>query len=161
MRTRAAAARSCNWASRTGRWPTSTSVGAGPERPRRAGQPGRRVRPAGDYDAAGRLRGGTCGRPCRHPGLHEPGNPISSRGEFDRALADLDVAVRLEPDSARTRNLRGSVHAERGSREKAVADFSERLDPGYAPAWYNRGLAWAEEVSASPRPSGTSPRRFG
>ena len=64
--------------------------------------------------------------------------------EWDRALADLDAAIRLAPDDPRSHHLRGVVLARKKELVKAIAEFSEaiRLDPAFALAFRDRGLAW-------------------
>ena len=66
---------------------------------------------------------------------------LAGQGEVDRALADFNAAIRLEPGNPRPYNHRGNLLADRGRGAEALADFSEaiRLDPGYALAWYNLG----------------------
>jgi tetratricopeptide (TPR) repeat protein len=62
-------------------------------------------------------------------------------GEYDRALADLDMAARLTPSDVGVVYNRGLARAQLGDAPGAVADFSEviRLDPTLARAWYARG----------------------
>jgi len=64
--------------------------------------------------------------------------------EWERALADLDEAIRLAPADASNHHLRALVHLQRQELDTAIAGFSEsiRLDPGLAAAYRDRGLAW-------------------
>lgn len=64
-------------------------------------------------------------------------------GELDIALADLNEAVRLSPESAIYGN-RGRIWEAKGEFDKAIADYDEalRLDPANATAHHNRGMAW-------------------
>ena len=64
--------------------------------------------------------------------------------EWDRAIADLDEAVRLAPDEPRGRHLRGRARAETKALDAAIADYTEaiRLDPKLAVAFRDRGIAW-------------------
>jgi tetratricopeptide (TPR) repeat protein len=64
--------------------------------------------------------------------------------DWDRALADLDEAIRLAPGEPRSHHLRGKARAEKKQLEAAIADYTEaiRLDPNLALAFRDRGLAW-------------------
>jgi len=71
------------------------------------------------------------------------GRAWSEKGEYDRAIRDLDNAVRLAPNFAEAFNYRGVANVSQGQYEHAIQDFDQavRLDPNYAIAIYNRGLA--------------------
>ena len=62
-------------------------------------------------------------------------------GEYDRAIADFDASIRLDPANAWTFNNRGSAWYFRGDPDRAIADFDEAIqrDPAYALAYHNRG----------------------
>ena len=64
--------------------------------------------------------------------------------DWERALADLDAAIRLAPADAKSHHLRALVLVQKQQLDKAIAGFSEaiRLDPGLAVAYRDRGLAW-------------------
>jgi tetratricopeptide (TPR) repeat protein len=64
---------------------------------------------------------------------------------YDEAIADMDAAIALNPDSA-------SLYVERGQRimltyewDRALADYNHALalDPAYADAYYYRGILYA------------------
>jgi tetratricopeptide (TPR) repeat protein len=66
------------------------------------------------------------------------GDPI----DVDRAIADMNEAIRLNPKDAGTYNDRGFIYYDGlGEFDLAIADFSEaiRLDPNLLKAYYNRG----------------------
>jgi tetratricopeptide (TPR) repeat protein len=67
------------------------------------------------------------------------------RGEYDRALNDLDAAMRLDTKSVSAVRRRGGCWLAKGEYEKALRDFDEalRLDPKNARAFNNRGTLWA------------------
>jgi lipoprotein NlpI len=71
------------------------------------------------------------------------GRAWSEKGEYDRALHDLDNAIRLDPGFAEAFNYRGVANVSQGQYEHAIEDFDRAvgLDPNYAIAIYNRGLA--------------------
>ena len=68
-------------------------------------------------------------------------------GRFDRAIADLDEAIRLDPNFAVAYNNRGDAYRQKGELERAIADFNEalRLDPNITPAYTLRGLAYEKK----------------
>jgi tetratricopeptide (TPR) repeat protein len=67
-------------------------------------------------------------------------------GELERAIADYDEAVRLDPENNLVYSYRGLVYKELGEYENAIADYDEaiRLNPDYAYAYYNRGSAYSD-----------------
>ena len=68
------------------------------------------------------------------------GNAHRDKFDYDRALADYNGAIKLDPKHAYPRNNRGIVHRMKGNFESAIADFSEaiKLDPRHAGALSNR-----------------------
>ena len=75
------------------------------------------------------------------------GYAYSTTGQYDRAIADFDQAVRLDPKFTLALNNRGDAHnqADRQS-DRAIADFDQaiRLDPGFASAFNNR--CWSRAI---------------
>jgi tetratricopeptide (TPR) repeat protein len=63
------------------------------------------------------------------------------KGDNDRAIADFNQAIRLDPKSALTFKNRGDAYTNKGGYDRAIADYSEaiRLDPNNALAFCNRG----------------------
>ncbi len=59
--------------------------------------------------------------------------------EIDRAIADYDTVLRLDPTLADVFNTRGELWRRKGDRPKALADFGAaiRLDPQHAAARAN------------------------
>lgn len=72
------------------------------------------------------------------------GHGLTEKRELDRALADLDEAVRLDPAYACAYTNRGRVYAFRRDLDRAIADYDAaiRIDPAFALAYNNRGDAW-------------------
>jgi tetratricopeptide (TPR) repeat protein len=72
------------------------------------------------------------------------GYGLTEQREFDRALADLNEAVRLDPAYACGYSNRGRVYALKRDLDRAIADYDEaiRIDPSFALAYNNRGGAW-------------------
>ena len=55
------------------------------------------------------------------------------------ALAEVEEAIRIKPDSAQAYHQRGLIYDEMGDLEKAVADYQKvtQLDPSFTEAWQN------------------------
>jgi lipoprotein NlpI len=72
------------------------------------------------------------------------GRSHANNGDYDRAIADYNEAIRLDPENASAYNSRGNANQAKGDHDHAIADYTEaiRLDPKYAPAYNNRGLTW-------------------
>lgn len=62
-------------------------------------------------------------------------------GRLDRALADLNTALLLDPEYAVGYNNRGNLHARMGNLDAALADHAQavELEPDYIEAWFNLG----------------------
>ncbi len=76
----------------------------------------------------------------------ERAHACEEQGEFENALRECELAIRLAPDLADAHNLRGVLLEELGRREEAVAAYREavRLDPAFDEARENLGEADAE-----------------
>jgi len=63
---------------------------------------------------------------------------------LDRAIADFDQAIRLDPKNPNTYTLRGMAWEAKGDFDRAIADFDQaiRLDPKNTDAYTVRGIAW-------------------
>ena len=66
-----------------------------------------------------------------------------ARHEFDKAIADLDEAVRIEPKNGLAFSNRGWVLGQQGQYERSIADLDNaiKLMPNLAKAYNNRGFA--------------------
>lgn len=64
------------------------------------------------------------------------------KGEDDRALADYNKSIELNPSNSVVYNDRGNVWVDKGQYNQAMADYDQsiRLDPTYAKAFTNRGV---------------------
>ena len=71
------------------------------------------------------------------------GRALSDEAQYERAIQDFDLAIKLDPDYPDAFNHRALAYAGQGDYERAIKDFDEavRLDPNYAIAIFNRGLA--------------------
>jgi lipoprotein NlpI len=83
----------------------------------------------------------------------EPENAVSyfdrglaygRKGMVDRAIQDLDQAIRLNPDFAEAYSNRGNAYNVKGAYDLAIQDLDQaiRLNPDLALAYYNRGNAY-------------------
>jgi len=72
------------------------------------------------------------------------GRAWSDRGDYDRAIADFNQAIRLDHNYADAFNNRGVAYSGRGDPARAIPDFDRaiQIDPHYAIAIFNRGLAY-------------------
>ena len=63
--------------------------------------------------------------------------------DLDRALADCDAAIELQPEAAAVLDSRGMVHLKRGEYDLAIADYDAvlKLVPKQSSTLYARGVA--------------------
>jgi Tfp pilus assembly protein PilF len=61
------------------------------------------------------------------------------KGEVDRAIADYDEAIKLNPNYAIAYNNRGVAYEKKGDKEKAISDYREalKIDPSHGGARNN------------------------
>ncbi len=66
-------------------------------------------------------------------------------GDFDRAIAEYSIAIRVDPARTDSYVKRGQAFLEKGNYDRAVADFNRTLviDPECAAAYLNRGIVQA------------------
>jgi tetratricopeptide (TPR) repeat protein len=81
----------------------------------------------------------------RYSALVSQGNTVSNAGDYDRAIADFNEAIRLDPKSSLAFRSRGDSYTNKGDHNRAIADYSEaiRLDSNDALALSARGVAYA------------------
>jgi tetratricopeptide (TPR) repeat protein len=62
----------------------------------------------------------------------------------DKAIADYDQGLKLQPDDAEAYNNRGSAYNGKSQYDRAIADFDQalKLKPDLAEAYNNRGFAY-------------------
>jgi tetratricopeptide (TPR) repeat protein len=75
------------------------------------------------------------------------GNGWFDKSDYDRALADYNAALRLDPRFAPAFVARGHAWARKHYREKEVADCTEaiKLEPGNATYWVARAESWSAQ----------------
>ncbi len=66
------------------------------------------------------------------------------KGDLDRAIADYNEALRLNPQFANAFNNRANDWNNKGDLDHAIADYNEaiRLNPHYTDAFFGRSLVW-------------------
>jgi tetratricopeptide (TPR) repeat protein len=81
------------------------------------------------------------------------GASYNNKGEYDRAIADLNDAIRLDPNLAFAYTNRGFSYNNKDECDRAIADLSNaiRLDPNSAAAYNNRGHQLQQEARLRPR----------
>ncbi|PYM44495.1 MAG: hypothetical protein DME16_20875 [Candidatus Rokuibacteriota bacterium] len=87
------------------------------------------------------IQSGELSEPSLAVTLNNRGNAYQNKGDYVRAIADYDQAIKLNSDSALIFNNRGSAHQHKGDYERAIQDYEQaiRLDPSSARAFNNRG----------------------
>ncbi len=72
------------------------------------------------------------------------GNAYLGKGDFDRAIAQYDQALRVDPNHVDAYYNRGSVYFHMGDFDRAIAEVDQvlRLNPGDIDAYYLRGLGY-------------------
>ena len=76
----------------------------------------------------------------------ESGDSAVQKG-YDKAIADCNDAIRLNPKDAKAYRNRGDAYEDKGDFDKAIADLTEaiRLDPEDAKAYSYRGFAYSKK----------------
>jgi tetratricopeptide (TPR) repeat protein len=73
------------------------------------------------------------------------GVAYASKRQLDRAIQDLDQAIRINPSDALAFGNRGNYYAVKRQYDRAIQDYDQaiRINPNFAKAFYNRGRAYA------------------
>lgn len=92
--------------------------------------------------ASGRWKGGD-----QAINFYDRGLDYYAKGDYARALADFEMAIKLDPKMFDAYNDRGNIYYEKHDYDRAVADYSVaiKLNPSDARAYYNRGVADMEQ----------------
>ncbi len=74
-------------------------------------------------------------------------NAYSFTGEKDRAIADYNQALKLNPNLAQAYYNRGIAYGAKGENDRAIADYNQalKLNPNYADAYVGRGNAYSDK----------------
>jgi lipoprotein NlpI len=75
------------------------------------------------------------------------GNAYSAGGAQDRAMADYNEAIRLDPNYAAPYYNWGEIYLDRKDADRAIAEFDQSIhvDPKYALAYAGRALAYSQK----------------
>ncbi|MGL5059475.1 MAG: tetratricopeptide repeat protein, partial [Microcoleus sp.] len=75
------------------------------------------------------------------------GTAYSRKGEYERAIADYNQAIQLNPKLAEAFYNRGTAYSNKGEYDRAIADYDRaiQLNPKYAKAFNNRGTAYSNK----------------
>jgi tetratricopeptide (TPR) repeat protein len=67
--------------------------------------------------------------------------------DHDRAIADCDQAIKLDPRYARAYNNRAVAYFHKGDKDRAIADYDQaiKLDPKDARTYNNRGITYRDK----------------
>jgi tetratricopeptide (TPR) repeat protein len=76
---------------------------------------------------------------------YQAGNKLRDQRQFEKAIAEYDEALRLDPKLAIAYNNRGGAYDNLGQHQRAIQDLDEalRLDPKLAEAYATRAAAYA------------------
>jgi lipoprotein NlpI len=72
------------------------------------------------------------------------GKAYEDKGEDDRAIADYNTAIGINPKNPTFYNNRGIAYRHKGDLDRAIADYTQAisLNPKDHDAYYNRGIAY-------------------
>ena len=78
------------------------------------------------------------------PSALKQGDAAIKSSDFDRAIANFNEAIQLDPENANAFGGRGLAYLGKGDLEQAIADFNRaiRFNPSNASAFNNRGVAY-------------------
>jgi tetratricopeptide (TPR) repeat protein len=99
---------------------------------------------AGDEDIAACTRVIAAGRGNLAWAYSSRGIAYLAKGDNDRAIADYDQAIRLDPKLRSAYYNRGTAYQAKGDNDRAIADYDQaiRLDPKRANAYNARGNSY-------------------
>jgi tetratricopeptide (TPR) repeat protein len=82
---------------------------------------------------------------------NQRGMAFQDKGEYDKAIADCDVALRLDPKYCGAYCNRAYARKKKGEYQNAIADYNEaiRIDSKYAEAY--EALAWLQATCPGQR----------
>lgn len=78
---------------------------------------------------------------------------LLERGELERARADIDDGMAIDPLDVHLLTARGSLLAETGDEQAAYASYTAAIeaDPAFAAAWANRAILSYSPAASSRR----------
>ena len=71
------------------------------------------------------------------------GGAYQTQGDLNRAMADFNESMRIDPTYPAAYSNRGNIWYHKGEFNRAIADYNQaiQLDPKYGSAYMNRGSA--------------------
>ena len=92
-------------------------------------------------------RGKREGRRSRHAAHYNRGISYARKGQYDRAIADYDQAIKINPRDAMVYYNRGLAYHNKGQYDRAIADYTKAIEinPRDAMVYTNRGIAYEEK----------------
>ena len=71
------------------------------------------------------------------------GVSYQDKGQWDKAIAEYNKAIEINPSYAEAYYNRGVAYGRKGQYDQAISDCNKviELNPSYAKAYYNRGVA--------------------
>ncbi|MCP3676232.1 MAG: tetratricopeptide repeat protein, partial [Deltaproteobacteria bacterium] len=81
------------------------------------------------------------------------GLSYSKKGLYDRAIADSNKAIEIDPNLANAYNNRGYAYYKKGHYDHAISDSSKaiEIDPNLAEAYQDRGIVYSEKYGDKKR----------
>jgi tetratricopeptide (TPR) repeat protein len=76
--------------------------------------------------------------------LRNRGFGYALKDDYDRAIADYDRSIEIDPTSPKTFDLRGNAYRDRHDEDHAIVDYDQaiKLDPNDAVSFRDRGLVY-------------------
>ncbi len=74
------------------------------------------------------------------------GDSYQDKGQWDKAIAEYNKAIELDPKFSMAYSNRGIAYRRKGQLDQAISDFNKAIEinPRDAKAYYNRGLTYAK-----------------
>ncbi|WP_240537995.1 tetratricopeptide repeat protein [Bradyrhizobium japonicum] len=81
--------------------------------------------------------------------LRARGGAYAAKGDFDRAIADYDEAIRLNPRDKEAISARGNAYKTKGDFDRAIADYDQaaQLDARDARVYFHRARVYWQMAS--------------
>ena len=75
------------------------------------------------------------------------GTAYYNKGDYDRAIQDIDQAILLNPNEPSFYDTRGVAYKKKSDYDRAIQDFNEaiHLNPNFERAYYDRGGAYIDK----------------